>query len=868
MTEQYIAHIRQSDNAHQSLRDHLTETAQLAEAYARKLGLPSVGFLLGLLHDLGKYHPDFQRYIRQFDEPSAGKYAEQDMDVETEYEPAPYVKSAEQSGGVIRRGQVDHSTAGAKYLDKVFRKFSENYPSGSFEGLVYRALASLSSLCIASHHSGLINVCNEDKRSTSDLLGRCKKEVSLGTVISLAGEDDLLGQVQNESYKQAFTELKYKLLQIGTCTARQDTKLKETLLVEFQLGFLTRLLFSCLIDADRTNSIQFEFPERSSELADTQVDWSIPVNRLEAKYDEFAASQKADSQEEASSIGSIRSKIAKACLARANDPQNVFSLTIPTGGGKTLASLRFALNHAAHHQLDRIIYIIPFTSIIEQNAQAVRDILELSEGERGQWVLEQHSNLDRDVDTWQSKLVSERWNTPIVFTTMVQFLESCFSGGTKGVRRMHQLSRSVLIFDEIQTLPINCYNLFNNAVNFLTYHCGSSAVLCTATQPKLHDLPDKAKAGGELRQPKEIYGDSAKDLELLFDTLRRVHIHTDSARERFDEDAMAEFILDKYRTHDNTLVIVNTKRWASKLYEKLLANVDDEYIYHLSTSQCAQHRKNLIRKIKEKLAQGEPLLVISTQLIEAGVDISFNSVVRFMAGLDSVLQAAGRCNRHGELADRGHVYLVMPKGENLDMLPTIKHGQETLHTILFEQEPDTLNEMKLDLMVDRYFGKFYASEGLADQMCFPINQRGEKPVSLYSDSIYELLSNPLADNSPQGALTVNIYQAFRTAGEAFAVINAPTHPIIVPYGKEGIRLIEDVCEGIDGEEPLHVRLRRAQQFTVNVFPHEFNKLAQAGAIHQPEGMEKYGIFILLPQFYSDGMGVTHSAGRDDELMVF
>lgn len=868
MTEQYIAHIRQSDNAHQSLRDHLTETAQLAEAYARKLDFPSVGFLLGLFHDLGKYHPDFQRYIRQFDDPAADKDAEQDMDVETDYEPDPHVKSAERSGGLIRRGQVDHSTAGAQLLSNAFLDLAKELAVQRRDCLFYKVMADLSALCIASHHSGLINVCNENNKNNSDLIGRRKKDVSLSTVTSIASEDDLFEKVHDSAYKQAITELQKKFQQILEQFRGSRLGLGVNRLVEFQLGFLTRLLFSCLIDADRTNSIEFEFPDRSSELTDTQVDWSTLISRLESKYEEFAASQEADAQGDTISIGSIRSKIAQACLDRAKEPQNVFSLTIPTGGGKTLASLRFALHHAAHHQLERIIYIIPFTSIIEQNAQAVRDILELDDSERGQWVLEQHSNLDRDVDSWQSKLVSERWNTPIVFTTMVQFLESCFSGGTKGVRRMHQLSRSVLIFDEIQTLPINCYNLFNNAVNFLTYHCGSSAVLCTATQPKLHDLPTKAKAGGELRQPKEIYGDSDKDLELLFDTLRRVQIHTDCAEERLDEDAMAEFILDKYRTHESTLVIVNTKRWASKLYEKLLVNVDEENIYHLSTSQCASHRKNLIHEIKQRLAQGEPLLVISTQLIEAGVDISFKSVVRFMAGLDSVMQAAGRCNRHDELPDKGHVYLVMPKGENLDKLPTIKHGKETLHTILLEQKAETNNDSRLDLIVEKYFQKFYASEGVADQMCFPISKTQKNWVSLHSDSIYELLSNPLSDQIPDGAPMINLFQAFRTAGEAFAAIDAPTHSIIVPYGQEGRRLVEDVCEGLYGEEPLHVRLRRAQQFTVNVFPYEFDKLAQAGAIYQPEGMEKYGIFILMPQFYNDGMGVTHSAGRDDELMVF
>jgi len=298
----------------------------------------------------------------------------------------------------------------------------------------------------------------------------------------------------------------------------------------FYVGFWTRFLFSCLIDADRINSADFENPYQAS-YRNKAVSWDIAINRLEL----FLTEQQSTATNDFN-INAIRRTISDACKNRAKDAQGIYTLTVPTGGGKTYASLRYALHHAKQHGLERIFYIIPYTSIIEQNADAIRKAIE-QDGDANPWVLEHHSNLEPENQTWHSKLSAENWDAPIVMTTMVQFLETLFSGGTRGVRRLHQLANSVIIFDEIQTLPINCTHLFCNALNFLTTYTNTSAVLCTATQPLLDKL--KSPENGQLLIPKE--NELIDDVSLLFDQLKRVEIDNKTKPEGWSKEEIADF---------------------------------------------------------------------------------------------------------------------------------------------------------------------------------------------------------------------------------------------------------------------------------------------------------------------------------------
>jgi CRISPR-associated endonuclease/helicase Cas3 len=438
----YIAHVRKSDKKKQTLEQHLYEVKSIAGDLADKIGQKEAGKLIGLLHDFGKYSKAFQDYLG-----SATGLINPDGD-------ADYVDAK----GL--KGKIDHSSAGAQWIWQRLKGYGE-------QG---KLCAQILSLCIASHHSGLIDclkveggndfIRRMDKPDEQTHLQECLINAStelLQKAESIAGRDLLVVMLQS----------------LGKVFAQEQHRqtLSETIRY-FYLGLWTRFLFSCLIDADRINSADFEQPENEQHRQQKPVDWQIAIDRAESFFDELKPEKPIDH---------IRQKISQQCLDRANDPQGIYTLTVPTGGGKTYASLRYALHHAKKHQLDRTIYVIPFTSIIEQNAQAIREVLECSKDVHP-WVLEHHSNLEPENQTWQSKLTSENWDAPIVLTTMVQFLEVLFSGGTRSVRRMHQLANSLIIFDEIQTLPIKCVHLFCNALNFLVEHAHTSALLCTATQ--------------------------------------------------------------------------------------------------------------------------------------------------------------------------------------------------------------------------------------------------------------------------------------------------------------------------------------------------------------------------------------------------
>ncbi len=287
-------------------------------------------------------------------------------------------------------------------------------------------------------------------------------------------------------------------------------------LAAFERGFLLRLLFSCLLDADRFDSATFEDPTLLSLRSEGTPDWDILIERLETALDDFPIDTE---------INCLRRRISDACRERADDGQGIFALTVPTGGGKTLAGLRFALHHARKHRLKRIVHVIPFTTIIDQNAQVARNILEPKDVPVNSVVLEHHSNLEPKCDTWIGKHQSETWDVPVIYTTMVQFLEAAFGGGTRGARRLHRLCDAVIVFVEALTLPIRCVHLFCNAVNFLVRECGSSVVLSTATQPLLIEV-DAAK--GRIATPHEMM----PDLDELFRSLERVELidHTSGNR--------------------------------------------------------------------------------------------------------------------------------------------------------------------------------------------------------------------------------------------------------------------------------------------------------------------------------------------------
>ena len=811
----YIAHVRKAGGDPQSLEEHLLGVAEISKRLASKVALGPQGELIGLLHDLGKYSNEFQAYLKL-----AVGLINQDED---EFIDAQGLK-----------GKVDHSTAGAQLIWEELSK----------QGGIGSIVAQVLSLCIASHHSGLIDCLSSDTSGPveDNFTRRISKSASKTHIQEVVTKMDV-------SIEKRFRELVDdsrlidNLKQAIRQLALRDGGTDESEVVRFKIGLLVRLLFSCLIDADRTNTADFENPKAArSRLNGQYIHWDVLVERLEKKLRSFGTPNPIDK---------IRREISDHCRDSASRAKGIYTLTVPTGGGKTLASLRFALHHAKKWGMDRVIYVVPFTTIIDQNAEIVRDILELSDKDRGRIVLEHHSNLTPEEQGWKEKILTENWDSPVVYTTSVQLLEALFGAGTRGARRMHQLANSVLVFDEVQSIPVNCVHLFNNAINFLVEQCGSTAVLCTATQPLL-DRVDKSKGAMRFSDGSEIM----PDVKQLFDDLKRVEVLNQRKPGGWTNEEIVRLALEEVDKSGSCLVIVNTKKIAKALFQYCREKTALP-IYHLSTNMCPVHRKNILGQLRERLSSSSsPVLCISTQLIEAGVDIDFGSVIRLTAGLDSIAQAAGRCNRH-KRKPIGRVHVVNAADESLDMLKDIRYGRDVTERILDEAKA---GEWTFDgnllgpKAIERYFNYYFFAR--RDEMTYPVLA---KAIG-HEDTLLNLLStNTIALNefrrSHSTAPNVYLRQSFMSAAKAFKAIDAPTRGVIVPHGKEGKDLISELCAAFDVEKQGAL-LGRAQQYTVNVFPHELKRLLEQGAVHAiQDGID---ILYLHTSYYSEefGLGLT------------
>lgn len=773
----YIAHIREKDKKIQSVEAHLLEVKKIGEGFGDKISVRHIAGLAGMLHDVGKYTEEFRNYIK------AAVF-------HPETAPA--------------RGTIDHSTAGGKLLyDLYHTKQIKEIPA---------RLAEIVGNAIISHHSYLKDFFNENLESP--YLKRVQKK----DLKEFPHTKDMFFQfVMNEEdfadyVEKAITELKAFLEKDKTKTTEQKCM------------FLTKYIFSALIDADRTNTRLFEenksyhSPENRKQLFESYYE------KLMIKNNSFLKHENANTP-----INVLRRKMSEQCDIFAEKPSGIYTLSIPTGGGKTLASLRYALKHAQIYDKKQIIFVVPFTTIIEQNAEEVRRILK-DDGN----ILEHHSNVIMDTDEIDEdenhdgimstkeklKLAKDNWDSPIIFTTMVQFLDTFYAKGSRNIRRLHNLSEAVIIFDEVQKVPISCVSLFNSALNFLKTYGNSSIVLCTATQPALDFVEYKLDISPE--------AEMISNLDDVISAFKRVEIVDMATKGSLNNERLADFVELQLVTSKSILIVLNTKVVVKDLYEKLNDRLADIPIYHLSTAMCAAHRNQVLEKIRNHLNKKEPLICISTQLIEAGVDVSFSCVIRSLAGLDSIAQAAGRCNRHGEMGIR-KVYIIDHEQENLNKLKEIQKGKEITKKLLKDIQLDARSYgghiLSQDAMT-RYFQEFY----------------GELSVNLHyhvkkiNMNMTELLMQKRAQNNYcrvykdryKKELALFLVNSYGTAAQYFQVIDQPTTSVIVPYGK-GSEIVADL-NGNQTIEDLGNLLRKAQQYTVNLYKHELDQLEQNGGI--------------------------------------
>lgn len=815
---EYIAHVRETDGQVQRLEQHLWETAELACLFASAIGLPLCGRVLGLCHDLGKYSARYQTYIRGV---------------------TGLMGSEARIVAEAAKGTIDHATAGAQLI----------WDALSQRGQLGGLLAQILSVAVMSHHSrtGMKDFISLEGKSpflerlTRNEAKTYRQECLKNADTAVITEINLL--LDSPALINEFKAIAKRM--------KASTKGKTTRFFSYSL--LAQFLFSCVLDADRLNTANFEkLKDARFRTTGRTPDWSSLSARLETRLAKLDGS---------SAINQIRRQISEECVAAANRRESLFTLSVPTGGGKTLASLRFALHRAAQNargSIERIIYIIPYTSIIDQNANEIRDIL----GKEN--VLEHHSNLTPEKDNWRTRVLSENWDSPVVFTTSVQFLDSLFAQGTRSARRMHQLANSILIFDEIQTLPIKTIHSFNNAINFLTTHANTTVLLCTATMPLLHRV-DPGLGAIPLTPECEII----RDKRTLFRKLKRTEIIDKRRANPWIHEEITTFALKCARRYGSALVVCNTKDSARRLFDQLQASLGVPHVVHLSTNMCPAHRLKVIQQLKESLGltEGRSFICVSTQLIEAGVDLDFGCVIRSLAGMDSVVQAGGRCNRNNKRSV-GYVYIFNFAEEKLGKaLAEIANAQEVTKRVLGEfcDSPASLdNDLLSEATMNRFYEYYFFQR--ANEMLYPLEAGKGNPPIATKTSMLSLLSENLPAREAAGreksteALDLQLQQAFSTAAQAFRMIDAPTRGIIVPY-KEGTQLIADLSAAFANDEhPLkeQVRLlRRAQQYTVNAFPHVIEKLAKENAIREIQPGS--GIFHLDERYYHPDLGVTLEA---------
>jgi len=791
-----IAHIRESDKKIQTVEQHLLETKKLAESYGEKIGIKHITGLAGLLHDMGKYTEEFKDYI---------------------------LKAVNNPQSPPKRGSVDHSTAGGRLL---YERFHDQVKP--FESI----LAEVVGNAIISHHSYLQDYLSP--MLESNFIKRVEeKELKNYEIAKHNFFHKVISEMDFDEYvHQASFELQDFLKKFPSEG------------IENNIMFLTKYVFSALIDADRTNTRMFE----ENQSPEQEIDY---VELFEQYYKKLMDKIKAFKTDRniANPINRLRREMSDQCEAFAFQPSGIYTLSIPTGGGKTLASLRYALKHAIKYKKERIIYVVPYTTIIEQNAEEVRKILQDDAN-----ILEHHSNVieDDEDDEYQEgiitiqqklKLAKDNWDSPIIFTTMVQFLNTFYAYGSRNIRRLHNLSKSIIIFDEVQKLPVSCISLFNKAVNFLKNFCQSSVILCTATQPALDFVENKLA----INKNAEII----RNLDQVIDAFKRVEIIDRATGEKFDTKKLCEFVRTKMENIQNIMIVLNTKSVVKKLYEQLKEETSIP-VYHLSTSMCAAHRKEILDEIRRKLDKGEKLICVSTQLIEAGVDISFDCVIRSLAGLDSIAQAAGRCNRHGE-KDIGYVYIIDHIEENLDKLKELKKGKEAAARILkdLKMNPNLHDGNILSTSaMKKYFHDFYYE--LESNLDYRIPKLGKTMINLLTDA------KGIPNSYHQGYrakfgrnLPLFLTNSYQTAAEYFQVIDGNTTSVIVPY-RDGKEIITEL-NGNETIENLTRLLKQAQQYTVNLYSQEFDQLAKNnGIVSYLDGK----VFVVTEGAYSNEYGIN------------
>lgn len=811
---EYPAHIRYDKNGNktvQTVEEHCRAVSEIAGKCLEPAGLSHVGVLAGLLHDMGKYQKAF----------------------------ADYLEKAAKGESVIK-GSVIHTFQGCRYI-------LEYDGAGEPADMLLKEVIAYA---VGAHH-GLFDCCGPASKEH----GFEHRMQSEGTDYEAVKKAFLEKEDIRPIYEKAVAECRafidkskevYKArkgtagnMKGGSGKCSNQTNMQEN---HFYFGMLARLVLSSVIEGDRSDSAKFESEmDRPGSSSFTEEDMSSFWKKYAARVNE-----KLDAMPHTTPVQESRRKISGMCRDFASHRSGVFRLNIPTGSGKTLSSLRFALHHASIHEKRRVIFAAPLLSILEQNSKEIKKYLGDEE------IVLEHFGYGKDEGEGREalarkELLAENWDSPVIVTSLVQLLQTLFSGSPACIRRMQALCGSVVVVDEVQTVPIKMLSLFNLAVNFFSEFCGATFVLCSATQPCLEEIEHPL-----LREPEAIVPFSSE----LWTPFRRTRILIPEGR-RLEE--IPSYIIDQMQDVKSLLVICNKKAEAKYLYESL-RNAGMES-YHLSASMCIKHRRDILDKIKEGLASPKdreaPLVCVSTQVIEAGVDISFEKVVRFAAGMDSIIQAAGRCNRNGE-REMSDVIVMDCEGEKLQFLEEIESGKNAFKGLCaaYRYDPERFgSDITSDEAVRHYYHRLYDSfDGKKKDYVIRELSDGVNTVSMLT-----LLSRNAKYSAASKGHLLN--QAFSEAGRRFEVFDNSAFDVTVPYGngEDLIRELESMHEqkGRLFFKDLKKWMKASKEYMVPVYEYQASRIEEAGGMYEIEGIK-----ILKKEFYHEQLGVVDDASGE------
>ncbi|MCQ4636034.1 CRISPR-associated helicase Cas3' [Anaerovorax odorimutans] len=796
-----LAHITQIDGLQidQSVEQHSFKAAQYAGEALKKVKLYHIGYLGGLMHDFGKCRILFTEYIEE-------RYQQ------------------EQNGGSGRaRGSVNHTFAAVRYI---LERYHTDTASET-EKITSEILA----VAMGCHH-GFFDIQDPlDEKKVNGFLHRIKcdeKEIDYQEV-----KENFFKQVADEQQLDALFQKSCQEINAFLTAMHGEREICSPRSIRLMHSYLVRLVLAAIIEGDRRDTAEFMSGRMFEQIQADRGFWLNQCAYMEERIKGFSKD---------SPINKARAYISDECKKAAAEKGGIYRLTVPTGGGKTLASLRYALNHAAAFEKERVIFIIPLLSVLDQNSRELRKYIKDSH-----LLLEHHSNVintcDDEDELDKNDLLMETWNAPFIVSTMVQLLNILFSHRTSAVRRMKSLCDSVIIIDEVQSLPLKFTELFTTAINFLADFCGSTVILCSATQPAF----DKVRLPIHLADKTDLVKLEGEAAEVF----KRVNLVDKTDGPGMSLNDLAEFTAENIEQKDSILVICNTKKTARMLFQKLKLLIPDGcQLYHLSTSMCKKHRTDVLDKIGKTpgLNEDRKVICIATQLVEAGMDFSFESVIRIWAGIDSIVQAVGRCNRNNDWQHICDAFLVKLQAESLGPLKDIQTAQTCCGKALyrFRKDPgafdgDILSKELIELYYKRFFDDRYSKR----QFKYPITIEGSE----------QFIRTMLMDIGPiDSEHPFYFRQAFKTAAKNCKVFDDDKTDIVVRYDDKVDEYIANLCSKKAKRNYGYARkqLDAMKPYTVGLFPYELDELRKNGRLDE-DIFE--GVIFLDKTAYDESIGV-------------